>query len=147
MVVRFKGTEPHRWLLPGDEYVVLAVLAEPKRPKPLSLMVHHPEDSGPFDWAWWDADLFEIVSDDIPDSWTVGFDTSGFFDLLPAAWRRPGHWDDLDPSQADTRSSDVRRAAMRRAWSDYRAERDRILSQAGRPPGYQGDPGPSCFAP
>jgi hypothetical protein len=147
VVVRFKGPESHSWLRPGGEYVVLAVSVSLKGPMPLTFMIHHPEDRGAWDWGWWEVSLFEIVDGDLPNNWSLGFDRFGGFDLMPAAWRRHGHWDDLDPSETDTRPPDVRRAATRRAWSDYRAERDRILAQAGRPAGYQGEPGPSCPAP
>ena len=143
MVVRYIGHEPHNWLVKAREYVVLAVSATPNGKDPLTFMLHHPDEGGAFDWGWWPTELFEIVSDDLPANWVYAHDQNGF-DLMPAAWRRPGHWNDLDPSELDARPRDVKAAAMRRAWADYRSERDAILAEAGRPSGHQGMPGPSC---
>ena len=142
MIVRYIGSESDSWLVRGAEYVVLAVSATPRAADPLTFMVHRP-DKGAWDWAWWPIELFEVVSNTLPSNWIYSHDEYGF-DLMPAAWRRPGHWDDLDPSELDSRPHDVQQAAMRRAWADYLSERDKILKEAGRPPGYQGLPRPSC---
>src|SRR3954451_14593881 len=93
---------------------------------------------------WWSLDLFEITSPALPTNWVLHRHEGGEVDLLPAAWCRPGHWDDLDPSELDERPADVRAAATRRAWADYHSERDRILIEAGQEPGQQALPGPSC---
>jgi hypothetical protein len=146
MLVRFVGSEPHSWLRKDCEYVVLAVGAERGSGghDQLTFMIHHQGDRGAFDWGWWSADLFEVASPELPSNWVFHQHHSGRFDLIPAAWCRPGHWEDLDPSEGDHRPGDVLAAASRRAWADYHSERDRILSEAGRPPGRRGLPGPSC---
>lgn len=144
MIVRYIGPEPHAWLRAGEDYVVLAVSASPRERDPLTLMIHHPDDGGAFDWGWWPNVIFEVISGAMPSSWVFANDRFGGFDLMPLAWLRPGHWDDLDPSDLDKRTPEVKQAATRRAWTDYRSERDQILAEAGRPPGHQGMPGPSC---
>jgi len=107
-------------------------------------MVYVPDDSA-FDWGLWPTNLFEVVSPTLPSNWVYANDELGGFDLMPAAWLRAGHWDDLDPSELDRRSHEDQQAAIRRAWADHRTERDKILAGAGRPPGHQGIPGPSCY--
>lgn len=144
MLVRFIGSETHPWLVRNREYVVLALGADRGSGDRFTFMIHHPEDRGAFDWGWWSGDLFEVVSPELPSSWIFDRHASGSIDLLPAAWCRPGQWDDLYPSAGDTRPADVLAAASRRAWADYHSERDRILAEAGRPPGQRTLPGPSC---
>src|SRR4051812_42158066 len=143
MLVRYAGSKPHRHLVGDREYVVLAVGTDRKR-EGATVMIHEPDDGGAFDWAWWSLDLFEITSPALPTNWVLHRHEGGEVDLLPAAWCRPGHWDDLDPSELDERPADVRAAATRRAWADYHSERDRILAEAGREPGRRELPGPSC---
>jgi hypothetical protein len=143
MLVRYVGSEPHPWLVADREYVVLALGSGDPHYSNI-VMLHHPEDGGAFDWAWFPLDLFEITSADLPSNWVVHRHDDGSLDFLPAAWCRPGHWEDQDPSTTDPRPADVLAAATRRAWADYHSERDRILAEAGRPPGQHNLPGPSC---
>ena len=126
MIVRYIGETPQ--LVPGQEYVVLSLMVMPHSRRPLMFMLHLPGERVT-DWAWYEADEFEVLDDTLPSNWIYSARESGFF-LEPAAWARPGHWDDL-LNQADP-------ADRRRAWADHRAERDLILAQAGRPPGREG---------
>ena len=142
MLLRYMGSEPHPHLVRDREYVVLAIDTGGKRGT--TVMVHHPEDGGAFDWAWWPLDLFEVTSPTLPTNWVLHRHKDAEVALLPAAWCRSGHWDDLDPSELDERPADVRAAAARRAWADYHSERDRILVEAGQEPGQHALPGPSC---
>jgi hypothetical protein len=115
-------------IVPGREYVVLAVTVSPKASMPLLFMLHLPGDRVT-DWAWHEVHAFEVLDDALPSNWVYSTDEHGF-SLIPASWTRPWHWDDL--------LNDADAASRRRAWDDYRRERDLILSEAGRPPGDQG---------
>jgi hypothetical protein len=146
VIVRYARSGPHGFLVERGEYVVLALSASYNAKDPFTFMIHLPDDAGAFDWGWFPVEQFEIVLNALPGDWIYDQNQYGF-DLVPAAWRRTGHWDDLEPSELDRRPPDVKLAAMRRAWADYQRERDQILREAGRPPGYQGLPGPSCPLP
>ena len=123
----------HPWLKRGETYVVLAIEtraeAFPPRHGHVSLMIHLPDDDAATDWGWWSAELFEVVSGKTPSSWRARLDGDRLT-LMPAAWLRDLHWTDMDTSELDSRPEDVQAAAMRRAWSDYVAERDQILDEA-----------------
>jgi len=115
-------------LIAGREYVVLTVMATPTASQPLMFMLHR-ADEAVTDWAWYEAHAFEILDDALPSNWIYSAHGNGF-SLRPATWARPGHWDDL--------LNDTDAASRRRAWDDYHAERDLILSEAGRLPGHRG---------
>ena len=70
-------------------------------------------------------------------NWIFSATAHGFY-FEPAAWTRPGRWNDLFCDD---------RAAVERAWSDHRAERDLILAHAGRQPGGEGSIGKMCGPP
>jgi hypothetical protein len=110
------------------EYVVLGLLANNRPDDPLSFMLFLP---GPriTDWAWYDRALFEITDPSLPPSWVYHDHGGGCFALMPGAWTRRFFWDDMFSDD---------RGGRDRAWPDYRAERDLILSHAGRPPGRGG---------
>ena len=145
VIVRYTGLGHGSWLRTGEEYVVLAVHASIRDVNPLTFMVYVPDDSA-FDWGLWPTNLFEVLSPTLPSSWVYASDGIGGFDLMPAAWLRAGHWDDLDPSELDRRSPEEQQTAIRRAWADHRTERDKILAESGRPPGHQSISGPSCYS-
>jgi hypothetical protein len=117
-----------RGLVAGREYVVLSVLVTPSAAHPLMFMLHRPDDLIT-DWAWYEAHAFEVLDETLPSNWIYSSHEDGF-SLLPPTWARPGHWDDL--------LNDTDAASRRRAWDDYHAERDLILSESGRPPGDRG---------
>ena len=126
MLVRVSD-ESHAPVAGEHEYVVLGLLAGGGVERPLSLMLFLP-GAQITDWAWYDRSLFEITDPSLPPSW-VYLDHGESFSLMPAAWTRPFFWDDMFSDD---------RAARGRAWSDYRAERDLMLGQAGRAPGRGG---------
>jgi hypothetical protein len=143
MIARYVGSRSPAGLEPGHRYVVLAVSSERTDAGEMrSFLLHHPDDDLRRDWSWVAGELFQVVSTRIPGNWVFAKNPHGF-DFMPAAWRRAGHWDDLAPGETDARPDDVRVAATRRAWADYRSERDRILAEAGMPPGSERLPEPS----
>lgn len=87
--------------------------------------------------ALYKARLFEVVDGRMAPNWIFSATEHGFY-FEPAARTRPGHWDDLFCND---------RAAVERAWSDHRAERDLILAHAGRQPGREGSIGKICGPP
>ncbi len=103
-------------------------MVQPDMRGPAMFMLHLPDESIT-DWAWFEAKEFEVLDAALPSNWVYAPTESGF-ELTPAAWTRPYHWDDL------LNSDD--RARVERAWADHRAERDLILAEAGRPPGREG---------
>ena len=137
MIVRHVGERRRVVLGHGTEYVVLALKATRSAHDPLMLMIYFPNGSA-FDWSWEPIDGFEVVSNALPKNWVYDQNEYGF-SLMPDAWRRPGHWDDLDRDEYDDR--------LTRAWDDYRRARDAILAEAGQESGHQGLPGPSCPLP
>jgi hypothetical protein len=38
--------------------------------------------------------MFEVVSTKIPSVWTIASPAPGCLSLAPAAWQRPGFWED-----------------------------------------------------
>jgi hypothetical protein len=132
VVVRYKGQNAPS-LTNGEEYVVLAIDVSPDGLKPVTFMVHLPQ-AQITDWAWYEAALFEVVDGTLAPNWVFSRHEQGP-SLMPAAWTPRGHWDDLFADD---------RGRIERAWSDHRAERDLILSHAGRPPGRPGSIGGIC---
>jgi hypothetical protein len=126
VIVRYIGE--NREDMRGREFVVLSVMVTPGGRMAVMFMLYCPEAVA--DWAWYDANEFEVLDHALPSNWVYTADRSGF-SLRPAAWARPGHWDDL-LNEADPTD-------RQRAWTDHRTERDLILAEAGRPPGREGD--------
>jgi hypothetical protein len=113
------------------EYVVLGLLVKDRPEVAVTLMLFLPGKQVT-DWGWYEQSRFEITNPSLPPNWVYWDHGAGSFSLMPGAWTRPGHWDDMFSEDRTVRD---------RAWSDYRAERDLILEHAGKPPGRGGSVG------
>lgn len=78
----------------GAEYPVLEVITTAQG---VLLRIPDPADSAPgtFDSpGLWDASMFTVVSDRVPDCWVAGLDDRRLT-LAPREWQRLGFWEDF----------------------------------------------------
>jgi hypothetical protein len=112
----------------GTEYVVLGVDVTPSSAMPVMFMIHLPGEHVT-DWAYYEAQAFEVVDNSLPANWVFSVRETSY-SLQPARWSRPFFWDHL--------LNEASPGERRQSWTEYRTERDRILSAASRPPGDRG---------
>jgi hypothetical protein len=70
----------------GEEYVVIEVVASPRRDIKLRL---YPTEGAPGLWA---SEMFETTDESIPSNWTAAVSGAGFLSVRPARWRS-GFWE------------------------------------------------------
>jgi hypothetical protein len=79
----------------GEEYVVLEVIASPRRHVQLRLNLAPDEPS------LWDSEMFDTVDRSIPSNWGARVSGEGFLSIGPMRWLEDGFWEgyfDDEPS-------------------------------------------------
>jgi hypothetical protein len=76
------------WLTIGTIYHVLEVIQGVDRRWLVRLV-----GDGPNGLALFQLEQFDVVTHDMPDTWTIGWLDDGSFKLSPTAWRSPGFWE------------------------------------------------------
>jgi hypothetical protein len=75
------------------------------RSRGVEFLLLRPDGVGP---GWWDAALFDLLSDYIPSTWRVQLGSAtdpGFFQVGPRTFLRPGFFEDF---WADAASHEIR---------------------------------------
>jgi hypothetical protein len=94
---------------------VLSVLVSPRAPDPILFQILD-RDRNP---VWWPAEMFQTVDTDLPSNWTIQLWDDGSLHLAPAAWLRPGFWEEYWDQRAGGAAADV-----------FRREAEIILREA-----------------
>ena len=81
--------ESSSWLTIGKVYHVLSINMENGLPVKFQLISD--DNQTP---AYHDANQFEIITNIIPEGWTIDFVPKLYFRLSPKVWSKPGFWEE-----------------------------------------------------
>ena len=115
-LVDFAGQpqEKSPWLTVGKIYDVLSIFVEAEGRRLFRLVGDGSSGVAIFRW-----ECFEVVSFEIPPTWIIAIGGTGWIDIAPEAWTKPGFWDryyfDKDPQ----------------AIAVFEEERERIIGLLG----------------
>jgi hypothetical protein len=87
--------ERSAWAKLGRVYHVLGIWIEPRR----TLFRLVGEEPTP---ALFEPEMFEVVSTVIPSTWIISSPKPGCFSLAPAAWSKPGFWEQFFDGEPET---------------------------------------------
>jgi len=81
--------DSNSWLSVGKEYRVLSIYMQHGLPMKFQLIGDDGETP-----AYHAANQFEIVTNIIPSTWVVDFESDSYFKLTPRNWCNVGFWED-----------------------------------------------------
>jgi len=82
------------WVKLGEVYHVLSILIEPEQ----TMLRLLGDQSVP---ALYEPKMFEVVSSIVPSVWTIASPNPGYLSIGPAAWSRPGFWEEYFDDNAE----------------------------------------------